>query len=437
MGASPGKAAKAIPPIEIYRRYWEKNYGPIEGISEGEIPENWHAWAKQNFLSPTHHAELQERLFSTDVSLEPNTVRSILTPFCTSFAYLTEKESTHCKKDPSLYFHYARFIAVEEVDPDQDLEIKAASRSTIDLLASFFQEHTDTKRLITADKKSAHSIVGIGSNAGYNIMGNGFGLVSAFNREKEWYDIEESATGSRKTSRVSTADKTTLSREEITLTLPLRTRFCQLIRPNIDILQTSLLKKQPVKTFLLCSAPQKTFQNWEESWYLLNEWSPTHSLTDHKAPAERGWTKLIRGKKNFDSFFRLFRNPNREFHFKKVDPYIDGVDTFIGKVFSAGQQARFDREGGVPGVLYTTETSPLRWTESQVRHYVAEAVKGAPGNAQWVEWLAACFFENAARKMDHAHYLADAKAMNAKLIQEGIPSFCKTHVVGRYEKGKR
>ncbi len=412
---------KSVSPLELYTKYW-RGHGPIETFFEGTD-------LRAHFTG-TQAGALKSAAFS-DKPPSTDQLHEILSSFCLPRSgFLSEPDRVLCKQHPEYFFHFSQVTLVENlVQPNTELAVSSTSTAYTTVAASFFKEHQYSSRLVSADKASEHFIAGVSSKNGYGLLGNEATAGTAFNQEKEWYDLVEFASGDSERSRYSAAETVTLSKEQITIPLDAEVRFCSLVRPQPFVLEIAKSAKSPLKSYLFCSTTQVR-KGIQESWYSIRDrWNPTHSaLTDPKSPFERGWYKMIRGPQALEAFEKIVRNELREFYFKKVDPFIDGVDSFLSPAFTPAQKARLFRDGGIfPGVLSLSDPAPLRWSELQVNRYAKKLALGATSNGvapPLAQDFASCFYENASRRWDHADYVKNATEFNEQLRVEGVRDLC-------------
>jgi hypothetical protein len=416
-------------PLLLFEDYW-KEYGPLTSVALSEPPKGWTDW--KAWSAGDKHWDALSGFVQSDGEGLAAKAPGLLANFCSIKSGFSATEAAQCLKAPTEFFHLNHFTVVEKVINDTPL-VSGTNNYFGALAVSFFNEHQQTDRVINADKNSEHFVAGVATKLGYGLLGNEATVNTAFNKELEWYKIVESASGDGQRSRVSSVDTITLSKEEIALNLHLLVRTCALVRPQRFVLAVSQNAKAPLQSVLICSAPQKR-RSFKESWFSVRDrWNAVHSaLTDPKDPRERGWTKMIRGAKAFTAFERVIRDGTRSFYFQKVNPFIDGVDTFVSPAFDPAQEARLARDGGIfPGVLRAEESTPVQWSEAQIRHYVGESVVGfkeiAGGNEAKIELagrLAFCIYEAAARRWDHQDFVRNAKAFRALLKADGTHARC-------------
>ncbi len=352
--------------------------------------------------------------------------RQALVSYCRKLR-LTPEENEICERTPSHFFHVTSLTVVDEVLDASPL-VDSTDNTFRTLSMSYFNEHQEQERKISADKDAQHYIAGASAKVGYGILGNEATLHSAFNKELEWYTVHEAAIGNSKRSRLSSADTITLSKEEISLNLHLRLRYCVWIQPDRFLPQHS-----NTGSHLVCSSPQDA--RTTESWFSIRDrWNSVHSAhSDPKSPQERGWTKLIRGKQAYEAFQHLLNDTTRSYTFRKVDAFMDGVSSLVAPAFySPAQIGRLNRDGGIfPGVLARQEASPIQWSTAQIEHSVEQYLEGvgtaSKANAEALRRGAEfgwCFYETAARLWDHEEFLRGTKSKYAFLKSNGVYARC-------------
>ncbi len=433
--ASQGGTAYALKvewgdsPLALFEKYWQ-GYGPLTALALADAPKSWGNW--KTWTAGDSRWDALSGFVQSEGEGLAEKAPALLAPFCNTKLGLNAEQSAQCQRKPTEFFHLNHFTITEKV-LNTAPQVSSTNNYFGALAVSFFNEHQQTDRTIAADKNSEHFVAGVASTLGYGVMGNEASVNTAFNKEAEWYRIKEMSAGDGQRSRVSSVDTITLSKEEITAQLHLMVRNCVLVIPQRFILEISQKAGAAIKSTLVCSAPQER-RAQKESWFSVRDrWNSVHSaLTDPKDTRERGWTKMIRGKKGFTAFERIIRDKTRNYYFEKVDAFIDGVDNFISPAFDPAQEARLSRDGGIfPGVLNMTESTPVQWTEGQIKNYVGQYVTGVEsqigGNDAALDKAARfafCLYETAARRWDYLDFTKNAAQKRAELKTDGTQERC-------------
>jgi hypothetical protein len=416
-------------PLALFEKYWQ-GYGPLTSVALDDAPTGWGDW--KTWTANDNRWDALAGFVQSDGQGLTAKADALLLPFCDPKSGLGAEQVALCRKRPTDYFQLNHFTITEKV-LNTAPQVNSTNNYFGALAVSFFNEHAQTDRTVAADKDSEHFIAGVGTKLGYGMLGNESTVNTAFNKEREWYRIKEVAAGDGQRSRVSSVDTITLSKEEITVQMHLQVRTCALIIPQRFILEISQKAGAPIKSLLACSAPQER-RSVKESWFSIRDrWNAVHSaLTDPKDPRERGWTKMVRGTKAFAAFERVIRDKTRNYYFEKVDAFIDGVDNFVSPAFDPAQEARLARDGGIfPGVLRLEESTPVLWSEAQIRHYVGEYVTGVEskigGNSAALEKasrFAFCLYETAARRWDYVDFTHNVAKRRSELQSDGTQARC-------------
>ena len=418
-------------PIQALRTHYSAS-GHVDAYALDEAPpENW---SGKNGL---RGYELLSRFAESDGSRASEYAVRILQPFCTQDA-IALADRAACHTDPRAFFDLTHFTIVDEV-LNKNPTIADSKNYMESLSVTYFKESQKADRRVSADKVSTHAIAGVATKMGVGFLGNEATVNTALNIEGEWYDLKESSTGIRESSRKTAVDTVALSHEEIYLALDLKVRTCALVQPRKLARDLAQLKHKVVSGKLVCSGPVP--RKHTETWYSVRDrWNAIHaSASDPKHPLERGLYMVLRGEQPFNTFRNMLRSAVREervFSAGKVDPFINGVDTLVAKeLFTPAQHARLQRDGGIfPGVLHAQTENVVRWSAAQIEHYVdeyLETLRKAKASEQTLQWgvrYAWCFFEEAARRWEHSAYIEkkdSSTEFNAVLKKDGTSDRCK------------
>ena len=335
-------------------------------------------------------------------------------PYCDALTLTARQQA--CRQAPLDYFAVTQFEIVDQVlGPPSIAEVQ---NPFIDLAATFIHERQIASRNIEATKTADHWIGGATAKFGYEMLGSGATVQTAFNREQEWYDVTEIADGDSIRSRFSEQERIMLSQEEIVLRFPARVRSCALVRP----LPFSAGKSQttPLPLAFGCAAQARN-KDVLESWYSVRErWNAVHSAhSDPKSALERGWSKLMRGKQLNRAFRKMTGDANKNFIFQRVDTDFAPATELGKQAFNTATPAR--RDGGIfPGILTLDETSALQWTENQIRGLATECVARVPENDPWrakVAGFCRCYYDAAARRTTYEEFLKERTKWDTELRQ--------------------
>ncbi|MBY0371793.1 hypothetical protein K2X33_14005 [bacterium] len=318
-----------------------------------------------------------------------------------------------CEESPGEYFSLALWDSVDSVLPVLPKLVRVYN-PYIQLAATFIHERQKAHRAINATKSAEHWVGGVSSKLGYGVFGSEAAVHTSFSHEREWYNIVEISDGDSARNRQSRQEQIMLSQEEIVLEIQALTRRCALLKPLAFTPVPLTQGKVPVRFECAAEATERPI---EEGWFAVRDrWNAVHSVhSDPKSPAERGWTKLIRGQQAYERFNAMMGDKTAEYVFNDVTPLF-GSPKDIGQAAFEQERAIHDMtlDGGIfPGVVSVAETSGSLWPDGMITRLARKCLEGAnpssrsSKNQEEIARYCRCKYEATGRRVRLEDYLED------------------------------
>ena len=400
-------------PLEMFIAYWRSLGGPLHLVSTGStIPDGW----------KSHEAWTREMQSQGAPSPRPDDI--------STFCHSLKEEKTQCLLAPGNFFHVSGMKIVDQI-PETRLSPPQVSTPLFQVTATYFREFMFSKRFLDGKRKIREFATATTGKLGLGLLENGVAHTRAFIVQDESYDAEEALVQEDLRVRLQMQEQLNLSGEGKRFDFTASAHSCRMVRPIASIALTN----PEAPSYLFCADAE--VRDLDESWYYVwDQWRQlSSSHVDPRAPWPRGWTKLIRGRVNYESFKSNLANGVHFFVMKKIEPLYRGVDPLVEAAFHGSQGIRLHEDGGLfPGVTQFEEYSPLLWTEQQIERYTAlcEGDEPDPATAPTTQvdrWktkrrYCRCYYENAARFTQHGEFLKSREDRERDLDQIGIKNRC-------------
>lgn len=334
------KSKWKVSPLELYREL----HRDVEGMESLQIKTLKQAQAELKLN--INDADLDKFISGINSARDLGRFCSLIYPSRIETGYFWDStvhdpKLSSCLKEPQKYLRIKGLRHIQKITSQPERVYSSTDR--INIGSGFFYFQSESERESRSRRWSTGADIGMKFEIPF------LKIVSA--GAKTSYDIsymtsKDLSTGS--TSRGSLSRTRNIYADMLRLKFEANTLSCLNIQG--EYYQDGKTIKRSAKRFQLCQNKLKKEIN-EESWYYMGESDPTMSmLRDRWSHKENMMIKLLRGQKNFESFYNLMADDTKVVFLQKVET-MKGPDAYYSRIISDLESKPTIEDGAIPGTI--------------------------------------------------------------------------------------